>query len=96
MKLNFFLVFVMVLENGIGRRGGREGSREGQSEGGREDEGGFGLGRWVTIEKRPRQFLLKAKLGSERPRRVSLVCELHPPPPTSICRNLSNFIKREN
>ena len=55
---------------------------------GREEEGGSGLGRWVTIEKRSRHFLLKAKLASERPGGLSLVCVLHPPPQTSIFKNL--------
>ena len=56
------------------------------------DEGGFSMGLGVTIEKRPRQFLPKAKIASERPcgrasreRGLTLVHALLPHPPPKKC-----------
>ena len=53
----------------VREEGGRAGGREGQRKEGsrRGEEGGFGLGRWITIQKRPRQFLLNAKLARAFP-----------------------------
>ena len=69
-----------------GNERGRSRRRKGQLEGGGKKEDlvwGGGL-----------QLLLKPNLISEPSHRLSLVCALHPPPPTSICKNLSNFHKK--
>jgi hypothetical protein len=66
-----------------GEEGGRGGGREGQMKGGRDrgrkEEGGFGLWWWIKIQKRLRQFLLKAKLASERLRYIHPSLHIHLP-----------------
>jgi hypothetical protein len=69
------------------------GGREGGKEGGWEEEGGFGSGWWFIIEKKLRLFFLKAKLASECPCGVSLVCL--PPPPNSPSFHPHTFEKRK-